>query len=141
MKNDFYGQPTILLQCKMVIWYLSTSTMSSSYCGYGFFVSDSTIPSTSRAFISNSWHSNLSISSFSHPHRLHLPPFRPPHIKKPHIKASRTRTSFSALPFDLSPPPIDEDLLVSLFLYVVQWFVVILTKFIAELLYADLTLE
>ncbi|XP_050941146.1 putative transferase At1g60990, chloroplastic isoform X2 [Cucumis melo] len=86
--------------------------MSASYCGYGFFVSDSTVPSTSRAFISNSCHWDLSISSFSHPHRLQLPPFRPPNIKKPHSNANRKSTSFSALPFDLSPPPIDEDLLV-----------------------------
>uniref|UniRef100_A0A1S3BLY7 Uncharacterized protein n=1 Tax=Cucumis melo TaxID=3656 RepID=A0A1S3BLY7_CUCME len=85
--------------------------MSASYCGYGFFVSDSTVPSTSRAFISNSCHWDLSISSFSHPHRLQLPPFRPPNIKKPHSNANRKSTSFSALPFDLSPPPIDEDLL------------------------------
>lgn len=83
----------------------------ASYCGYGFSVSDATIPSTSRAFISNPWHWDLSTSSFSHPHRFQLPAFRSRNIKKPLTKANRTRTSFSAFPFDLSPPPIDEDLL------------------------------
>ncbi|XP_022927742.1 putative transferase At1g60990, chloroplastic [Cucurbita moschata] len=72
----------------------------ASYWSYGFSVSDAAIPSTSRAFISN-----------PRPCRLRLPAFRPRNIRKPHTKANRIRTSFSALPFDLSPPPIDEDLL------------------------------